>query len=435
MVLLYNLIQIPALILFSPFLFVKAIITARYRKRIPARLGLGLARQTATLPPEKIRIWVHALSVGEVTSSLPLVRALRANYPEALLLFSATTKTGEELARKSLSGAVNLFIPFPLDIVCITARFLRLISPDLFILVETDFWPNFLTGLRRRKIPTMLVNGRISEKSHGRHLRFSALFRPLFSCFSLLSMQTEADAAKMRELGVAHHTILPLGNLKYDAFATAPLPSSLTRRQLSIPEGRIVWIAGSTHQGEEEIILDLFTEVRRGYPALFLIIAPRSVERAGVVCASARRAGLRPHLRSSPQIPDSSGDIMILDTMGELASLYAICDLAFVGGSLVAAGGHNPLEPAAHGRPVLFGPHMEDFTEIAGDLVRSGGALQCADPKELRKAIDTLLADPALLKKTGDRARDMVRRGQGVVGRHLRAIGTLISPAKEESDD
>ncbi len=429
MVLLYNLIQILALILFSPLLFVKIITSDKYRGLVPARLGIGLAQRLGRLGPGRPRIWIHALSVGEVTSAQSLVRSLRAACPEATLLFSATTLTGMKLATQSLAREVDLFIHFPLDFFITTNRFLSRIDPDLFILVETDFWPNFMHTLKRKKIPALLVNGRISARSHDRYQLFRPFFNSLFSCFRFLSMQTALDAERMQALGIPARRIRTLGNLKYDA---ATLDNNRDappgRAALDIDEGKTIWLAGSTHAGEEEIIFQVFSRLVGRFPALLLIIAPRHIERTPEVLAAARRQGLTARCRTEEPGNIDNATVLILDTIGELASLYRLCDLAFVGGSLVAAGGHNPLEPAAHGRPVLFGPHMEDFQEIARDLVQCGGGRICRDGNALFRQVEQWLADPGARNRAGAMAAAMVAEQQGVTERHVRLIKELLVP-------
>lgn len=431
MILLYNLIQVIGLIVLSPILFVKIIVSAKYRGRIPARLGFGLTRLLADIPAGRPRIWVHALSVGEVTSALPLVKALRANRPELVIIFSAATMTGEHLALEKLHGQVDTFVPFPLDLYSSAKRFIHGLAPDLFILVETDFWPNFLHCLERENIPAILVNGRISEKSFASYQRFSYFFMPMFSAFTCISMQTTADAEKMISLGIAPDRIKPLGNLKYDAALPGPEAAAgtgLDRTDLGIKPDCPVWVAGSTHDGEEEIILEVHKRLLATWPDLFLVVAPRQVDRGNYIKSAAVILGIPVRKRSTP---DDTGtepaSAMILDTIGELAATYKLADIAFIGGSLIPEGGHNPLEAAVFAKPVLFGPHMDDFTEIAADLVATGGARITRNSDELFKAMHELLADNALREESGRLAAEQLHNHQGVTARHLGMINDILS--------
>jgi 3-deoxy-D-manno-octulosonic-acid transferase len=282
----YNIFQIIGLILFSPLLLVKAIVSPKYRGRILLRLGIGLEKLTQKLPQGRKRIWIHALSVGEVLSAQPLVRELRAAYPDMGLIFSASTKTGEELSRDVMHNEIDLFVPFPLDLYGVARKFINCIGADLFILIETDFWPNFLHILDRQKTPAILVNGRISQDSFNRYQRFRFIFLPMFKIFRFISMQTAADADKMIGLGVNADRVKALGNLKYDAvlpdtvgWEQAQRPTSFYRQQFGISPEKVVWIAGSTHAGEEVPILSAYKRLSLLFPDLFLVVAPRKIER------------------------------------------------------------------------------------------------------------------------------------------------------------
>lgn len=431
MIFLYNIIQLIGLILFFPLLFVKTIISPKYRRRIPRRLGLGLGAFLRDLPGDaRPRIWIHALSVGEVTSAVPLVKAIRANLDPAFVIFSAATMTGENLARQKLWNQVDLFVPFPLDLFFVCRRFLRVLAPDVFVLVETDFWPNFIHSLGQAGVDSLLVNGRISGKSFKNYRRFRPFFLPMFSAFSFLAMQTAADVWKMTTLGVDAGQIAALGNLKYDAVAPDVVGGNNEADiagRLGIRTDAVVWVAGSTHEGEEEIILKVFVGLHKRYPKLFLILAPRQIERAKAIAVTASRLGLVTRLRSAGERPGNSAPVLVLDSIGELAGTYRICDMAFVGGSLVAAGGHNPLEAAAFGRPVLFGLHMEDFSEIAGDLVTAGGAFVSRNDAELAATMRKLLADAEFRERAGEAAGGVVSRNRGVTARHIDLIRDLLA--------
>jgi len=437
MLILYNLILTTLLILASPLLFVKAIFTRKYRSRLPGRLGIGL-QEPHDQPWPRPRIWIQALSVGEVRSAVPLVRGLRNAFPGGSILFSTSTATGARQAQETLADVVDRFLAFPLDLPWVVDRFIRTLRPDIFILVETDFWPNLLFGLRARAIPLVLVNGRISAASLKRYKRFAFFFRPMFRIFDLVTTQSRIDAARFLELGATAARTLTLGNLKFDDLRLSPAPltgdvPAADNKPPPLPwsAGATILIAGSTHGGEDEMILEIFTGLRRDFPDLVLLLAPRHPERARAVQAAAARCGYAARLRSETGSPDAHVlRVLILDTIGELTHLYGQGEVAFVGGSLVAAGGHNPLEPARHGKAVLFGPHMEDFAEIAADLLAAGAAEQCGDSEELFLRLASLLADRDRLKTMGRQGRDLVLRHQGVACRHVAAIVQLLDNGK-----
>jgi 3-deoxy-D-manno-octulosonic-acid transferase len=423
----YNLIQLIFLIISLPLLLAVILLTPRYRLRTWQRLGFGLR----TLVERKKKgarktIWLHGLSVGEVTSALPLVSGIRNRFPEAFLVFSASTRSGSKVAEQLMTDRIDLLVSFPLDILPVTAYFIRLIRPDLFILVETDFWPNILTCLHRHKIPAMLVNGRISHKSMASYRRFSFFFQPIFCTFRHLCMQTETDRVNMIDLGVPDERVHTLGNLKFDTpLITGTIqPQTVQETPIAMPDDSLLLVAGSTHKGEEEIILAVYVRLRPLYPNLFLIIAPRDISRGKEIQELAAAKGITGVCRSEGS--KSSRKLLILDTIGELANCYRFADIAFIGGSLQPLGGHNPIEPAVMGAPVLFGPHMEDFAEISQDLLTAGGAQRVGGEESLFQAAGTWLADARLRKKAGLAALGCVEKQQGVIERHLQLIQTLL---------
>ena len=441
-IILYNIFQIFSLILLSPLLLVKAIISPKYRGRILLRLGIGIEELIQKLPVGQQRIWIHALSVGEVLSAHPLVKELRLARPSITLIFSASTKTGEELARNVMAKEVDLFIPFPLDIFSVARKFINLIAADLFVLVETDFWPNFIHTINRKGTPAILVNGRISQKSFARYQRFRFIFLPMFKIFKFISMQTESDAKKMIALGVNADRVKALGNLKYDAVLPDMVgwdqeqrPTSFYRQQFGISPEKVVWIAGSTHPGEEVAILTAYKRLSLLFPDLFLVVAPRDVERGREVKEIADKLGLTVRLRTAPLQDEEfpGAPLLILDTMGELSRMYSFCNIAFIGGSLVPDGGHNPLEPAAFAKPILFGPYMDDFTEIASDLLEKDAAIVCHDEDDIFEVMKKLLVNHSIQKQMGKDAQALVIQHRGVTKRHIEIIQFIIDSKQKRA--
>ena len=441
-IIFYNIFQILSLILLSPLLLVKAIISPKYRGRILLKLGIGIEELIQKLPVGQQRIWIHALSVGEVLSAHPLVKELRLARPSITLIFSASTKTGEELARNVMAKEVDLFIPFPLDIFSVARKFINLIAADLFVLVETDFWPNFIHTINRKGTPAILVNGRISQKSFARYQRFRFIFLPMFKIFKFISMQTESDAKKMIDLGVNADRVKALGNLKYDAVLPDMVgwdqeqrPTSFYRQQFGISPEKVVWIAGSTHPGEEVAILTAYKRLSLLFPDLFLVVAPRDVERGREVKEIADKLGLTVRLRTAPLQDEEfpGAPLLILDTMGELSRMYSFCNIAFIGGSLVPDGGHNPLEPAAFAKPILFGPYMDDFTEIASDLLEKDAAIVCHDEDDIFEVMKKLLVNHSIQKQMGKDAQALVIQHRGVTKRHIEIIQFIIDSKQKRA--
>ncbi len=423
MFVLYNSLQFAFLLVFFPILTLFVACGSKYRDRIPARLGAGIAHRLATHKPAARTIWVHALSVGEVTSAVPLLRGLRAKYPADRIVVSVTTRSGKKVADALLGSTADCIIDGPIDLLPVVLRFIKYIRPDLFILVETDFWPNLLICLKKNGIPAILVNGRVSEKSMILYQRLRFFFNPMFQCFSFLSMQTQRDKKKMMLLGISPEKLPILGNLK---FATRPQISSHSLSPIAglLPKDRIIFIAGSTHPGEEQILIEAYCQLRTIHPELFLLVTPRDPNRAREIVDLAARHGLLASLRSSGVFLPA--DMFILDTIGELVDFYAVADLAFVGGSLVNKGGHNPVEPATMAIPVLFGPHMEDFSEIADDLVTAGGAVGIIDKQKMTKVLAELLNDPNRRARMGQAAQKCVLERHDIITNHLDLIGKFL---------
>ncbi len=426
MILVYNFLQIFLLVISFPVLLLLVCIRKKYRSRIIQRLGFGMTRLFRTHPAPGIKvIWIHALSVGEVTSALPLVKGLRKEMDDICIVFSASTKTGFEVAENNIQPFADFIISAPLDLLFSVNKFTHSIQPDLFILVETDFWPNWLTVLKQKKIPLMLVNGRVSKESFNTYQRFRIFFTPLFNSFTQLSMQTGQDADQMSQLGVPVEKIITLGNLKYDTSLSADDESvSIQKSDLGIPADSIIWICGSTHRGEEEIIFNAFREIKKEHDRLVLIVAPRDPGRGSEIYKLAEKMGFTATRRTSPDNRPAS--VLILDTIGELTQCYRLAKIAFIGGSLVQRGGHNPLEAAVYGVPVLFGPHMDDFQEIASDIIRCNAGSTIHSSKEMGQTVNKLLSEETFYAAMGKAADQLVRDNSGVVSRHINIITKLL---------
>lgn len=424
MYLIYNILQILLIALCLPFIVVYVYSKEKYRNRIPSRLGIGLKKADHSQQNKPFTIWLHALSVGEVTSSVPLIQGLRSEYPESNIVVSVTTQSGREVANKVLDPLVNRIIDGPLDILPVVKKYYNSIHPDLYILVETDFWPNALSILHRNHVPIILVNGRVSDSAMAGYQRMRPFFRPMFNTLSLLFMQTEHDKQNMATLlGKSDH-LHALGNLKYDT----PMFSKFSKEEMiekfCLPHDKIFFIAGSTHPGEEQILMRSYVEIRENHPCLHLLLAPRDHRRVGEVESLATQQGLTSCRRSSHQYEES--DIFIIDTIGELIDFYSVSDIGFVGGSLVKKGGHNPIEPATMGLPVIFGPDMSDFREVAESLLEAEGAHRITGEESLSHVLTLLLDQPHLRDQQGKAACRCVQSQSGVVANHIQYIQQVL---------
>jgi 3-deoxy-D-manno-octulosonic-acid transferase len=410
--------------------YLPAFLVRRRRAGYNRNLGQRLGRLGEGLPPDP-RCWVHAVSVGESAAAVPLVEGIRRRWPELGIVVSTITPTGARIVGERLAGtAVHRY--FPIDLPGPVRRALDAARPRFFIAIETELWPNFLRALARRRIPAMIANGRISDRSFRRYRWVRGLMRRVLADVSVFAMQTEEDARRIIALGAPPSRVVVTGNLKSDLLpeAAGDDPAGW-RARLHLGAGARLWIAGSTHRGEEAVVLDAFLRARSRCPELTLLLAPRHPERAGEVEALIRERGLLAARRSRLPADGTPGAVIILDTVGELAALYALAEIVFVGGSLVPIGGHNVLEPAMRGKPVLVGPHMSNFREGAELLQRSGGGLVVKDAPELERELARLLEDRDLARRMGDAAREAFAGRQGAVSATLDLVGLHLWPRAE----
>lgn len=413
----YNLISLPAV----PVLLPLSLLGLKGRRA--ARLGLHLPSG----PGRSGSIWIHALSVGELLSALPLVAALKERHPQRPIAFSVATASGMRLGEERLRGKADLLFYNPIDIYWNSVRIINRIRPALFVAVETDLWPGLLSTLKARGVPRLLVNGRISPSTLNGYRRFPLVPRWLYGNLSLCLMQSAIDRDRLGEVVEMGERVVVAGNMKYDR--PAPRLGLEERKRwldlMGFGGDDPVWVAGSIHRGEDEMVLDAYLRVLSSVKGLRLILAPRRPDECQAAVKKATKLGLRAVLRSS--LPGSRGaDVVIMDTIGELERVYGLGTVSFVGGSLVPIGGHNLLEPAGHGCAVLFGPHTENFVEMSEMLLSAGGAMRVKDWKELASRVEALFLDPGRRRGMGERARIAVCSNTGAVGRVMEAIDSLL---------
>ena len=426
---LYTLAIIGYAILLVPRLLYDAVRHGKHLGTLRERWGW----LPATINPQGMpSIWIHAVSVGEVLATGALIPALRDRYPDHPLWLSTTTQTGRAAAT-GLDGVDGLFY-FPFDLSSAVARVLERVRPQLFVMVDTELWPTLLRQCRLRGVKTMLVNGRISDRSYPRYRLVRPFFRHVLAGVDRCCAQSEESGRRLIDLGAPPARVTVTGNLKFDT-----LPQSDSRvpwvrdgvlRAFRIAEGRTVVMAASTHPGEERPVFEAFTRIRRRDPTALLVVAPRHPERCGEVTALAAGYGLETVRRSELPVDGAPlAAVVVLDTVGELATLFQIATVVFLGGSLVPAGGHNVLEPAAWGKPVVFGPHMENFAEIAELFLTNRAACQIPSADALEPALSTLLGDPVQRAALGAAARALVEANRGATDRTLTAMAALLPPA------
>ncbi len=383
------------------------------------------ARRLPSISPNGI--WIHGASVGEARIVRTLAESLRSRRPGLPLAVSAYTPTGREQLPPSPLTDAAFFVP--LDFPGLTTRLLHAVRPAALTLVETELWPNLLHETHVEGVPVVVLNGRLSASRMARYRRLSRLFRPLVERIAVVGAQTEADAARFRELGAARKAVTVTGNVKYDLPRPTMDVASL-RQCFDLSVRRPVVVAGSTAPGEESLVLDAFEAARRGHAALLLVLAPRHLSRVEEVDALTLSRGLRTRRYSAARRSLADIDVLVVDTLGDLAALYQLGRVAFVGGSLVTVGGHNLLEPAAVGVPVLFGPHVENVAELAEVLERSGAGLRVHDAVGLGRELGRLLDDETQRADMSRRALQMLESNRGALDR---SVSLLLSVVDERS--
>jgi len=390
--------------------------SGKYRRSLRGKLG-GLPAGFCPDLLSRPRIWFHAVSVGEVVALGPLFKAVKECLPEASLVVSTGTETGQAKARGSISQADG-FLYLPLDFPGFVNRVVRIIQPDLFVLMETELWPNLIHALKRSGAQIALANGRISDRSFPRYKKLRFFFSPTLEEIDLFLMASDLDAARITEMGASRDRVQVTGNTKFDA-ALGKLPTEAeaqVRRILDLEEQVPVLVAGSTHPGENELILDAFGLLSKEFPDLVLILVPRHVERTPEVLEAIRQRNMpKPFLRTGADRGEQRNGrrIVIVDRTGELYRVYSVASVVFVGGSLVPKGGQNILEPAAWGKVVLFGPSMEDFREAQDLLMKTGAGIEVSGVSDLVNRVREVLSDRETWTKTGVAGREAILKHVG----------------------
>ncbi len=439
---LYNILFSAFFLLASPYYF------WRLRRRGDWQTGFGQRfgyydskfKQAIT---NRHTLWMHAVSVGEVNLCTQLIRALEPRMPNLKIVVSTTTTTGMGELRRKLPHHISK-IYYPLDRRSVVSRALNTIRPEAVVLVEAEIWPNFLWKARDMECPLFLVNARLSDKSFAGYRRFGFLFRKLFAAFAGVGAQSEEDAARLRQLGCRPETIQVVGSLKFDAARLEErqrlhVPDLLA--QLGVPPGAPLLVAGSTHHGEEAVLAEMLPRLRERHPDLFLILVPRHFERSREVGRMLESKGIpfayRKELSAATRYPTGRLHCLLVNTTGELKLFYERATVIFVGKSLLASGGQNPIEPGALGKPMVFGPNMQNFAAVAERFLARDGAVRVRDAGELERQLGELLANPARRTELGANALKVVQENLGAIDRtvdmivrHLEGGEMYVAPRK-----
>lgn len=425
MYILYNAVLLVASIIGLPYYFLKMVFTGKYRQSFIQKLG-GRQGQILANLKDGPRIWIHAVSVGEVTAAAPIVASLKIKRPDVEIIFSTSTETGQKMARQLVNG-VSAFIYFPLDIPYVVRKIIQLAKPDVFAMVETELWPNFLQVCKVRHIKALMVNGRISPRSYRKYRLTRFFWKRILYNLSAAGMIAYIDAARLRSIGMVSTKIKVLGNAKYDALAAMASPAlhEEIARRFNVQKNENFFVAGSTHQGEEEIVVRVYQQLLKQYPDFKLIIVPRHVERTATIMEMLQSARL-PDVITMTEMNNgkirNKERIIVVDVIGELFKVYSLATIVYCGGSLVSKGGQNILEAAAWGKVIFYGPSMEDFSEEKDLLEDAGAGITINNAQELLQGILHVLDDPEELMRRGTRGQAVVTANMGAAARYAEMV-------------
>ncbi len=436
---LYNILFLIFFALSSPYYFWRMRRRGGWRQNFGQRFASYDAALKQALTNRHV-IWLHAVSVGEVNLCTQLINALEPRIPNVKIVVSCTTTTGMAELRRRLPTRVSK-IYYPVDRRKFVRRALATINPEAVILVEAEIWPNFLWLAADLKVPVFLANARLSDRSYPRYKKFAFLFRPLFRSFAGVGCQNEDDAERLRAVGCRTRAVQVVGNLKFDAAKFTERSALDVRgllRQIGVPDDAPILVAGSTHDGEEVLLADICRRLRGKFPKLFLILVPRHFERAKDIGNKLKARGVKLMLRSEifsgTQPPPDGLDCLLVNTTGELKFFYEPATVAFIGKSLTAFGGQNPIEPGAQSKAIVFGPNMQNFADITRAFLKRDAAVQVQNPEQLEHVLAELLADATRRDALGRAARDLVAENLGAVERtvdmilpHLESRGILVT--------
>jgi 3-deoxy-D-manno-octulosonic-acid transferase len=428
---LYNILFTIFFVLSSPYYFWRMWRRGSWLAGFPGRFGHYDRKLKQALTNRQV-LWLHAVSVGEVNLCTQLIHALEPRLPNLKIVVSTTTTTGMAELQRRLPAHVSK-IYYPVDSRKSVARALAVIHPKAVVLVEAEIWPNFIWRANQLGIPLFLVNARMSARSFPRYKKLGFLFRPLFASFTGVGAQNDTDATRLREIGCRSEAIRVVGNLKFDAAKLderRPLDVGVILRQLGVPADTQILVAGSTHDGEEKILADVARRLRTRFPKLFLVLVPRHFERCKEVGQQLRERGVkffyRNEISAGTQLRAGEVECLLVNTTGELKFFYECATVVFVGKSLAASGGQNPIEPGALGKPMVFGPNMQNFGDVTRNFLGQRGALQVRDPEELEKVLGELLADEKRRAELGRNALKVVRENLGAVERTVEMILEIL---------
>ncbi len=402
---------------------IKGIKNPDYLKRIPERLGIN------PLPLLESSIWLHAVSVGEVQAAMPILKQLQLLYPSLPLVVTTTTPTGSALLQKSIKNIFHCYLPY--DISPAISGFIKKINPCAVLIMETEIWPNLFEKVGQKNIPLFIINARLSPSSVKNYKKIKGIISKVLSNCTYILAQNSKERDHFLEIGTPEEKVITTGNIKFDMSPPVDKIKEGKKIKNAFLSDNIIWIGASTHEGEEEALLNIYKKLLKEYPRLKLVLVPRHPERFSTVASLVKKRGFILHRRSDALIPKGDFEVYLGDSMGELFLYYAMSDMAFVGGSLTPVGGHNILEPASLGLPIITGPHLHNFKEITSDYQKEGALLIAKDKPHLESHIRTLLESPAKGALMGKKAKDIFEKNKGATDKIIRIISSNLSPSKK----
>ncbi|NQT32094.1 MAG: 3-deoxy-D-manno-octulosonic acid transferase [Candidatus Omnitrophica bacterium] len=422
MSILYDLFFLIFSIIYVPFLLIKG----KFHKDFIQRFGFLPEEITSLDSP----VWIHAVSVGEAVLATKLAAAIKNRYGDIPVVISTTTQTGNNMARKSAGSAANGIFYYPLDFSLVARHVAKKINPRLYVMVETELWPNLLAQLKSCRIPVILANGRISDSSFANYKRIDFITKRIFECIDLCCMQSERDAERVQALGAEGDQVCVTGNMKFDEKTVLPEASPFSREYLGFNKDDEVIVAGSTHSPEEAIVIGIYKKLIRSSKHLKLVLAPRHVERSDEVGAYIEKEGFQykrfSEIHKNNGTEEGDYDIVLVDTIGHLKDLYSVATVVFIGGSIAKKGGQNPIEAARWGKAVVFGPAMSNFREISNICLSSNAAVAVKDASELQDVFKKLLADDSKRTKIAANASGVIARNIGALDRTVDRLGEYV---------
>ena len=426
----YNIGLFLAILLAGPYYLLVMLTKGKYRKSVGAKFGIGFDR-SGDLPAGRPRIWIHAVSVGEVTAAAPIVTVLRELSPDAFIAVSTSTETGQQMAKGIIAEASSIFY-YPLDFPFVVRKMIRRVRPDVFVMTETELWPNFIRICREEGVKVVMVNGRISPRSFGRYHASRLFWRDTLRHINAMAMISDVDAERIVHIGMDPARVRVLGNAKYDGLA-ARVSDALAREiaeKIGMQAGEQVFVAGSTHEGEEDVVLDVYGRLLSIYPDMKLIIVPRHVDRGRTVLDLVKAKGYADSIAISEIHAGrmrTNERVIVVDVIGELFKIYSLATVVFCGGSLVPKGGQNILEAAAWGKIVFYGPSMEDFQNERKLLEDIGAGIPINNGQELLDGIVTALGDPLARASKETAAREVIAANRGSARQYAAVILDVLN--------